>query len=64
MSSDEKSDKRSCGPTIGSFPTVAALATGGSPVLDLPDSLQGTRHPGPAPSHGWRIRNDRRIIAL
>jgi hypothetical protein len=52
VSSDERSDKRSCGPTIRSFPTVAALATGGSPVLGLPETWQGTRHPDPAPSHG------------
>jgi hypothetical protein len=52
VSSDERSHKRSCGPTIRSFPTVAALATGGSPVLGLPETWQGTRHPDPAPSHG------------
>ncbi|OSC27379.1 hypothetical protein B8W69_14470 [Mycobacterium vulneris] len=24
--------------------------------------VQGTRHPYPAPPHGWRIRNDWRMI--
>jgi hypothetical protein len=37
-----------------SIPTIRA---------ELP-ALQGMQHPNPAPSHGWRIRNDWRIIAL
>jgi hypothetical protein len=43
---------------------VATFAPGACPILGLPDSSIGAGNPDAAPSHGCRIRNDRRSIAL